>query len=218
MQLAPPRPFLPPERLGTPVLALVLAWAGDPAAGEQAIAPLRGIAPPLAELVRPVPYVALQSMLDLGAPHGRRYYWKSHRLGTLSDEVIEVLVERVASITSPFSQINGYAMGGAVSRTDPEATAVGEREVGFDVSFAAAWPPADPDAERHTAWVRRGWEALRPHSMGVYVNFLSDEGAAGVETAYGQRLKRLTALKDRYDPTNFFRLNANVPPTQPGKR
>ena len=129
-------------------------------------------------------------MLDGGAPHGRHYYWRSHRLADLSDEVIEVFTHQLASITSPFSQINGWAMGGAVSRVDPEATAVGEREVGFDISFAAAWPPSDPEAERHTAWVRAGWEGLRPHSSGVYANFISDEGAAGVESAYGRRLKR----------------------------
>jgi hypothetical protein len=64
------------------------------------------------------------------------------------------------------------------------------------------------------AWVRGAWEALRPHSTGVYANFLSDEGLEGVETAYGKRLQRLTALKDRYDPTNFFRLNANIPPSR----
>jgi hypothetical protein len=218
MMLAPPLPFLPPEQLGKPVLGLVLVWSGDPAAGRRAIAPLLGVAPPVAELVRPVSYLAIQTMLDGGAPHGRHYYWRSHRLPVLSDEVIEVFVDRVGSITSPFSQINGWAMGGAVSRVDPEATAVGEREVGFDISLAAAWPPTDPEPDRHTAWVREGWEALRPHSCGVYVNFISDEGEAGVETAYGQRLKRLTALKDRYDPANVFRMNANIPPSPPSRR
>jgi hypothetical protein len=91
---------------------------------------------------------------------------------------------------------------------------VGQREVGFEISLAAGWPPPDPGAERHFAWVREGWEALRPHSSGVYANFISDEGAAGVDAAYGDRLQRLTALKDRYDPTNFFRLNANIPPSR----
>jgi hypothetical protein len=157
-------------------------------------------------------------MLDGGAPHGRHYYWRSHRLDDLSEEVVEVFTRQLASITSPFSQINGWAIGGAVSRVDPEATAVGEREVGFDISFAAAWLPQDPEPERHTAWARAGWEALRPHSTGVYANFISDEGQAGVESAYGQRLKRLTALKDRWDPTNLFRLNANIPPSPPGRR
>ena len=79
-------------------------------------------------------------------------------------------------------------------------------------------PAAGRRGGGHTAWVRRGWEALAPHSAGVYVNFLSDEGAAGVETAYGRRLKRLTARKDRYDPTNLFRMNANIPPSRPGRR
>jgi len=153
-------------------------------------------------------------MLDGGAPHGRHYYWKSHRLPGLADDAVDVLVEEVAAITSPFSQIGGWAMGGAVSRVDPDATAVGEREVGFDLNIAAAWPPSDPDPGRHLAWVRRGWETLRPHSVGVYANYLSDEGPEGVEAAYGTRLRRLTALKDRYDPGNFFRLNANVPPSR----
>ena len=106
-------------------------------------------------------------------------------------------------------------MGGAVSRVDPEATAVGEREVGFDINIAAAWMPSDPDNERHISWVRNGWDALRPESVGVYANFLSDEGLSGVEAAYGSRMRRLTALKDRYDPTNFFHMNANLAPNKP---
>jgi hypothetical protein len=213
LMLAPPMPFLRPDQYGKPVIGLVLVWAGDFASGEQAIAPFRGIGAPIADVVRPVPYVALQSMLDGGAPHGRHYYWKSHRLPTLSDEVIDALIAQVGSITSPFSQFAGWAMGGAVSRVDPGATAVGEREVGFDINIAAAWTPADADGDRHRAWVRQGWEALRSQSVGVYANFLSDEGIEGVEAAYGQRLRRLTALKDHYDPTNVFRLNANIPPS-----
>jgi hypothetical protein len=91
---------------------------------------------------------------------------------------------------------------------------VGERDPGFETNIAAAWPPAGPGGERHVAWVREGWERMRPFAAGVYANFLSDEGAAGVETAYGARLQRLTALKDRYDPENVFRLNANIPPSR----
>ena len=67
-------------------------------------------------------------------------------------------------------------------------------------------------------WVRAGWEALRPHSAGVYANFVSDEGRDGVLAAYGDRLARLTALKDRMDPANLFRLNANIPPSAGGAR
>jgi hypothetical protein len=104
-------------------------------------------------------------------------------------------------------------MGGAVSRVAPEATAVGERDVGFEMNVTAAWPPPDPGGARHVAWVREAWDLLRPESSGVYANFLSDEGAEGIEAAYGARLARLTALKDRWDPSNFFRLNANIPPS-----
>ena len=97
-------------------MGLVLVWAGDPAAGQKAIAPLRTIGTPIAEVVRPVPYLAIQSMLDGGAPHGMHYYWKSHRFPNLSDEVIDVIVSRVESITSPFSQIGGWAVGGQPGR------------------------------------------------------------------------------------------------------
>lgn len=211
--MAPPMPFLPREQYGKPVLGLVLVWAGDPAEGERVIAPLRTIGTPLAEAVRLVPYVALQSMLDGGAPHGRHYYWKAHRIPVLSDAVIDTIVERVEMMTSPFSQIGVWAVGGAVSRVDPASTAVGEREIGFEVNIAAGWPPPDQDPHRHVAWVREGWEALRSHSVGVYANFLSDEGAEGLDAAYRGRLQRLTALKDRYDPENVFRLNANIAPS-----
>ncbi|ACZ39993.1 FAD-binding oxidoreductase [Sphaerobacter thermophilus] len=214
LRRAPPTPFLAPEHYGQPVIGLVPVWAGDIAEGERVIAPLRRIGTPLADVVRPVPYLFVQSMFDGGAPHGMHYYWKAHRIPTFSDPVIDVLVERIARIPTPFSQIGGWAVGGAVSRIDPAATAVGERDPGFEINVVAAWQPSDPNGAQHTAWVREGWEALRPHSAGVYANFLSDEGAAGIANAYGQRLQRLTALKDRYDPTNFFRLNANIPPSR----
>jgi FAD/FMN-containing dehydrogenase len=213
---APPAPFLPLERFGTPITGVVLAWAGDLDEGEKAVAPLRDVAPPIAQVVRPIPYVALQGMLDGGAPHGRHYYWKSHRFETFPDELIETFAARVESATPAVWQLNGWAVGGAASRVEPAATAVGHRELGFDLNVVAAWPPPDPGAEQHTAWVREGWKQMQPYAEGVYANFISDEGRAGVEAAYGERLARLVALKDRYDPTNVFRLNANVPPSEGG--
>lgn len=94
MMLAPPAPFLPPEQFGKPVVGLVLVWVGELAQGEQVIAPLRRIVRPIADVVRPVLYVFVQSMLDGSAPHGRHYYWRSHQLPYLSDDVIDVFVER----------------------------------------------------------------------------------------------------------------------------
>ncbi|HEX2294193.1 MAG TPA: FAD-binding oxidoreductase [Actinomycetota bacterium] len=212
--LAPPAPFVPLDRIGKPMVALILVWSGDPAEGQKAIAPLRAIGTPFADAIRPLPYLFVQSMLDAGAPHGRHYYWKSHHLPEIGDAVIEILMARAESATAPFWQMNGWAVGGAVTRVDGQATAVGQRRTGFDLNVTAAWPPGDDRADEHRAWVRDGWTALRPHATGVYTNFLSDEGAAGVETAYGDRLGRLTALKDRMDPQNVFRMNANIPPSK----
>jgi len=212
MMLAPPLPAMPPDRVGTPAVALVLVWSGDPAEGRRALAPLREVGAPLVDAVAVVPYVFVQSMLDGGAPHGRHYYWKSHRLPDLSDAVVDVFLERLAGMTSPFAQITGWAMGGAVGRVDPDATAVGGREDGFDVSFATGWLPPDPDPERHRDWSRAAGDALAPYSCGIYANFISDEGDPGVEAAYGDRRARLGSLKARWDPANVFRLNANIRP------
>jgi hypothetical protein len=212
LRLAPPMPFLAPEHYMKPVIGVVLVWAGDPAAGSKVIEPLRRVATPIADVVRPVPYLFLQSMLDGGAPHGIHYYWKSHRLHTFDDRVVDLILGRAEALTSPLSQIGLWLVGGAVSRAPLDATAVDGRESGFETNITAAWPPSNPDGKRHVAWVRDTWDALRPYSAGIYANFLSDEGPEGVEAAYGARLARLTDLKSRWDPTNFFRMNANIAP------
>lgn len=211
--LAPPAPFVPVDRIGQPMVALILVWVGDQAEGEKAIAPLRSVGTPFVDAVRPLPYLLIQSMLDAGAPHGRHYYWKSHRLPEINGAVIDVMMERAAVASAPFWQMNGWAVGGAVTRVDANATAVGAREIGWDLNITAAWPPLDPSAEEHKEWVREGWTALKQHSTGVYMNFLSDEGVSGVKSAYGDRLTRLTAVKDKYDPDNFLRMNANIRPS-----
>jgi FAD/FMN-containing dehydrogenase len=213
LRLAPPALFLPPDQYGKPVLGLILIWAGDAGEGRAAIEPLRRIGTPIADAVQPAPYVFFQSMLDGGAPHGMHYYWKSHRIPDLSGDVVVGLLGSVESITSPFSQVSGWAVGGAASRFEPTATAVGRREVGFELNVISAWPGADPDGGRHRAWVRERWQALEPYSVGFYVNFVSDEDELGVAAGYGERLARLRALKDRYDPTNVFRHNANIAPS-----
>jgi hypothetical protein len=212
LRLAPPMPFLPPEHYGKPILMLLLVWSGNLAEGEAAVAPLRRIGRPLADVVRPVPYLAIQTIGDAANQHGMHYYWRSLRLPNLSSDVIDVLVAATESMTSTLSYFGCFAVGGAASRVAPEETAVGAREIGFELNTVAGWRPQDPDGERHTAWVRKTWDTLRPHSTGVFAHFLSDEGAAGIHAAYGERLERLTTLKARYDPTNFFRLNANIPP------
>ena len=197
----------------TGFLGMWLARYPDPADADQVVRPLRALGRPIGDGFRPIPYLALQSMLDGGAPHGRHYYWKSRRFPTFPDELIEILVSRVASVGAPFWQLNGWAVGGAASRVDPGATAMGHREPGFHLNALVAWPPPDPNGESYRAWVRESWDLTAPYAEGVYANFISDEGEAGMEAAFGERLARLVALKDRYDPTNVFRLNANIVPS-----
>ncbi|MFI6094974.1 FAD-binding oxidoreductase [Lentzea sp. NPDC051213] len=212
---APPTPFTSPAEFGKPVVGLILAWTGDPAMAGQVVAPLRALGTPLGDGFRPMPYLALQTMLDGGAPPGRHYYWKARRLPSLTTEVIDVFATAIEGRTSPFAQINGWAVGGAVSRVDDAATAVGDRARGFEMSLTVGWPAADIEPDRHREWAREGWQALAPYSDGVYANFISDEGLAGIQAAYGEaRLERLTALKDRWDPANVFHLNANIPPSE----
>ena len=211
---APPMPFVPQEWIGKQVIGLVLVWSGDFEAGTRALTPLRREVAPIVDTVRPVPYSFIQSMLDGGAPHGRHYYWKAHKLPGLSSRSTDVFMEAAAAASWPFWQVNGWAVGGAASRVDASATAVGSRSPGFELSFTAAWAPSDPEGEAHRSWVRTGWSALASESAGVYANFISDEGAQGVDAAYGDRLERLQSLKSRMDPSNFFHHNANIEPAR----
>ncbi|HEX6658334.1 MAG TPA: BBE domain-containing protein, partial [Ilumatobacter sp.] len=126
---------------------------------------------------------------------------------------IDVIVEQAAAITSPLSAIPIFTLGGAVARVDENATAFTGRSAAHDINFVASWLPDDPEPERHKAWARAAWEAMRPFAHGVYVNFMSDEPVSHVQIAYGDRkYARLAALKSKYDPSNVFRFNQNIAP------
>jgi hypothetical protein len=173
--------------------------------------PLRDLKGLAVDSVAPKPYTAHQAMFDAAYPHGRHYYWKAWKLRPLSDGALDTLVEHAWSITSPLSAIPLFTLGGAVARVDDDATAFTGRTAAHDINFVAAWEPGDPDADRHRAWARAAWEAMRPYSQGVYVNFLHDEKEPAA--AYGDaKFARLRALKKTYDPDNTFRFNANIPP------
>jgi len=214
MRKAPPIPFWKPAHYLQPVVLVIPTWAGDPAAGAEAVAPLRAIGGVITDLVQPVPYMFTQTMLDIGVPHGMHYYWKSHELPGLPDAAIDVLVERVGSATSPFNQCALFVKGGAVARVPEDSCAARGRSSAYDLNIVGQWPRTDAEGDTHKGWVRDTYAAMKPHGTGTYVNFLSDEGAEGLEAAYGAgTLKRLVALKDQFDPTNVFRFNANIPPS-----
>jgi FAD/FMN-containing dehydrogenase len=212
---APPLPFLPEKVHGTPVVGVGVCYAGSIEEGQRLVAPLKAYGQPLVDLVAPKPFTALQTMFDSGAPHGNQYYLKSEYLSGLSDGAIEAVLHHAGTMTSPLSVAPIFHLGGAVSRVAPDATAFGHRDAPYALTIQAEW--VDPsEADRHVQWARDFWEAIKPYSAGgVYVNFISeDEGEDRVKAAYGSELyARLAALKAKYDPTNFFRLNQNIKPS-----
>ena len=213
LRLAPALPIFPQELHGRPIVALIVCYAGPMGEGEEVLRPLRQFKAPVLDTVGPKPYVAHQAMFDPAYPHGRHYYWKAWKLPPLTDGAIDVIVEQAAAITSPLSAIPIFTLGGAVARVDDDDTAFTGRSAAHDINFVASWLPDDPEPERHKAWARAAWEAMRPFAHGVYVNFMSDEPASHVQVAYGDRkYARLAALKSKYDPSNVFRFNQNIPP------
>ena len=213
LRLAPALPVFPDELQGRPIVALIVCYAGPVDEGEQVLRPLREFKAPALDTVGPKPYVAHQAMFDPAYPHGRHYYWKAWKLPPLTDGAIDVIVQQAAAITSPLSAIPIFTLGGAVVRVDDAATAFTGRSAAHDINFVASWLPDDPEPERHKAWARSAWEAMRPFAHGVYVNFMSDEPAPHVRVAYGDRkYARLATLKAKYDPSNVFRFNQNIAP------
>jgi FAD/FMN-containing dehydrogenase len=198
---------------GEQAFAIDACYSGPIAQGERVLQPLRQFGPPLVDQIRPTAYLDLQASGDAFFPPGLRYYYKSHFLKEIRDEAIEVLVAHFAAVPSPRSLVIFQQYGGAVSRVGQDDTAFGHREAQYNFIPAAAW--TDPtESEQHLTWVREAWDLMSPFSTGgVYVNNLAEEGEEQVRAAYGPHYARLVALKNKYDPTNFFRLNANIKPT-----
>jgi hypothetical protein len=209
---APPLPIIPAEVHGKPVVMVIPCWVGDLEEGERFVRPLREFGSPVADVCVPKPFLAHQAMLDPSFPPGRWYYFKSCDIAELTDEVIDITVERSLQIESPLTSFPIWQMGGAVSRVADGDTAFSGRTAGFTYNIGACTETGE-GFERERDWVRSFWSALEPWHQGVYVNFLGDEGADRVRAAYGsEKYDRLRALKRKYDPDNFFRLNQNITP------
>jgi FAD/FMN-containing dehydrogenase len=212
--VAQPLPFLPAEVHGKPILMVGACYAGAPKDGLEVVRPLKEFGDPIADLLEPKPYLALQSMFDPFVPHGWHRYWKSVELASLTDDAIDTLVEHASEQTSSNSYCIVFQLGGAVSRVKQSDTAYSQRDAAYNVNINAAWTPEDTGGERHIAWANGFFDAMQPHARGrVYVNFLGDEGTERVRAAYGaERYGRLMELKRTYDPTNLFRVNQNIEP------
>lgn len=198
---------------GTPAFAIVACHCGTIEEGERALTPLRSFGPSLADMIEPRSYVEMQTLTDEAWPPGNLYYWKSSLVRTLGDESIEVLLEHAARRPTPLSVIYLQQLHGAAGRVGAGDTAFSHRYDHYNCG--AMLQTQDPaDTEAGIQWSRECWEAMQPFvECSNYVNDLGDEGEQRVREAYGDSFERLVALKNEYDPTNFFRLNQNIAPT-----
>lgn len=211
---APPAPFMPEERVGELVLAVLVCWTGDIAEGEAALAPLRALATPVADVVSPMPYPVLyQFTAHQAAPHASAI--KSMFADELSDAAIDAMLASFGRVPSPFCAVQLRALGGAMARVGNEATAFGHRSTRYLVAALSAWMDPAESGAAQWAWVNDLWDAIGSEGSGVYVNFLGDEGAARLKEAYpAATMARLAAVKRQYDPGNLFRFNQNIEPAK----
>jgi FAD/FMN-containing dehydrogenase len=209
----PTLPTIPSHLHGEPVVSVICCYAGPVEEGEAVIRPMRSFGSSLLDLCNPKPFMSLQSMFDASFPPGRWYYFRSCNLDALTDDVIDIIAGHAARFQSPLTAFPLFQMGGAISRVDEDATAYTGRNIAYTLNInATTETSAGFDEERQ--WARDFWTALQPYHSNVYVNFLMEEGEERVRQAYGPaKYDRLKALKRKYDPDNFFRLNQNIPPS-----
>jgi FAD/FMN-containing dehydrogenase len=202
---------------GVPVFAVAACYCGSLSEGEKVLKPLRAFGSPVADLFGAMSYVQIQNMFDPFFPPGRHTYVKSNFIRTLDEEVIETLAEYAKTRPSPYSFAPGLEhWHGAATRVGATDMAFPHRQYSYNFMAWSNW--ADPsDSEKNIRWTRAFWEAMRPFLVeGSYGNYVSDEGDAFARAAYGPNYERLVTLKNKYDPTNFLRMNHNIKPSQAG--
>jgi FAD/FMN-containing dehydrogenase len=198
----------------TKLAAIVVCHVGPREQAERDLAPLQAFGSPALSQVGEMPYTAVNSMLDAGYPYGSLNYWKSSFMDELTDPAIGVLVDRFGRTKGPMTAILLEHVHGAATRVPESATAFPHRTPGINVLIPSVWlDPAETDA--NIRWTRETYAALQPHLRpGRYVNYLAedDTGEATARAAYGSNYERLVEVKTKYDPTNLFRMNLNIPP------
>jgi FAD/FMN-containing dehydrogenase len=201
---------------GTPVIALVICYNGAADEGERAIKAFRDFATPIAGEVGPMPYTALQSMLDAGFPEGLQVHWRSEFVQSIPDALIDAAVSAFERVPSPLSALMFEQFGGAVKRVPRDATAFDQRDADYNLVIVSRW--TDPaDADPNVRWARATSEAAQAFTNGrVYVNYIgAGEAPDRVRASFGaDKFDRLAKIKRKYDPTNVFRLNQNIPPSE----
>jgi len=216
---APPEEFIPEHLRGRPVLAIIGMYVGEPDAGAAVMQPLKDMQPAV-DLIQPMPYTAFQAIVDPANPPGLRNYFRGDYLDGLSDEAIDVYLERAehtVSTTTPLAQLIVFRLGAGVSRVADDATAFSHRDADYLFHPILLWDDPAQD-EDQIAVGRRLGESMAAFGTGTsYLNFTPDRDR--VRDAYGaQKYQRLVALKDEYDPENLFRHNQNIEPSHTAVR
>ena len=212
MRKAPPLPFLSTDVHGKAILAFAVCYSGAPVDADGALAPLRALGKPLADVIGPQPYAAWQTAFDPLLTPGAFNYWKSHNFTALSDRLLGTLVDYVSTLPTTECEIFIGQVGGAINRVPADATAYPHRNVNFVINVHTRWRERG-DEQVAIRWTRELFAATAPHATGgVYVNFMPEDETDRLAGAYGGNYERLLALKAKYDPGNLFRLNQNLRP------
>jgi len=202
-----------PDGSGAKLAAMIVFHTGEPDAAERELEPFKTWGSPLLVEVGPMPYPVMNRILDAAYPTGSLNYWLSSFTRGLPDELIDLAVERFASVPSPMTGIIFEHFHGAVIRVAPTETAVPHRAGGWNLVLSSIWTdPADTDV--NVSWTRETFAAMRPYfGTGRWLNYLGDDQADdAVRAAYGPNYERLGEIKRRYDPLNVFHLNHNIAP------
>ena len=210
---APPVPFLPESVHGTPIVAVGAVYCGPLDGGEDVVRPLRTLADPIADLIGAVPYVAMQQLLDPLWQAGAHNYFTSAMLDSLPDSAVDELIARWSAKPTPQSELHVHHAGGAMARVPAAETAFAQRSSPYILNVIARSVDGEGFADR-VAWARNARAALASYGPdAMYVNFTGEAGEDKVRASYPpQTYAKLAAIKNRYDPTNVFRLNQNIPP------
>jgi FAD/FMN-containing dehydrogenase len=209
---APPMPFLPADVHGKLIVFAMLVYAGNAEAGERAVAPFRKLATPLADMLKPMKYPEIYQEEGGGDDYHPVAASRTMFIDHVDHSIAETILNHLKASTGLMAVTQLRALGGAMARVPVEATAFAHRQSRIMVNLAALYGNRAEKAT-HEAWVTNFAAAIRQSDEGVYVNFLGDEGEAQIRAAYpGSTWGRLCQVKTKYDPTNLFRLNQNIPP------
>ncbi len=200
----PPIEAFPEEMHGNPCFAFVASHTETGEAAEEALRPFTEQGTPIFSVITPLPYVAFQRTLADASPHGERYYWKSHFISKLTDEIIDIMLAAAHDFPGQYSQIFMEGMGGAMARVGREETAFANRSAQFNLGISTGWsdPAEDEEAISRT---RALFDALAPHADStVYLNYLDRDEVERTKAGFGPNYERLCEVKVQYDPTNLF--------------